>query len=100
MHCLQLSHPAHPAVTLQQGNFADTGGLAILAISGAGVTSTAISAAWSTAGAVDLGTIPAEASDFAGGMLLVQFNVNADPAADLTIALALAGPVQSSWFAL
>jgi hypothetical protein len=35
-----------------------------------------------------------------GGLLLVQGNVNADPAADLTITLALAGPVRSSWFAL
>ena len=85
--------PTVGAVTLQQGNVADTEGLAILAISGAGVTraegtsatggttpytftvtrsgvtSTAISAAWSAAGAVDLGTTPAEASDFAGGTL-------------------------------
>ena len=38
--------------------------------------------------------------DLGGGMLLVQGNVNADPAADLTITLALAGPVRSSWFAL
>jgi Ca2+-binding RTX toxin-like protein len=38
--------------------------------------------------------------DLGGGMLLVQGNVNADPAADLTITLALAGPVRSSWFVL
>ncbi len=38
--------------------------------------------------------------DLGGGMLLVQGNVNADPAADLTITLALAGPVRSWWFVL
>lgn len=38
--------------------------------------------------------------DLGGGLLLVQGNVNADPAADLTITLALAGPVRSAWFVL
>jgi aryl-phospho-beta-D-glucosidase BglC (GH1 family) len=38
--------------------------------------------------------------DLGGGTLVVQGNVNADTAADLTVYVKAAGPIDASWFAL